>query len=240
MGTRGSFPGVKSAGAWSWPLHFTNTSSWRGAQLKGTQGHFTFNLYRSRIILPTVHRSHQWSLPFRVLYMIFISPMHAVPTLSDLQHSAFFTLEESLWIQLVMLNHALPLFVLTAHVSYEDTCNTYTHTVKLKVKLSLCLTKHHAMKTSWGVKVWLHAFLTSTVGGSEWSASRPGCFTPGKRAPERLRGPQSRYGCCSEKIFSLAGYRTPVVQPVAYSLYWLNYKGEVDACFNFLSRHLSE
>jgi hypothetical protein len=27
-----------------------------------------------------------------------------------------------------------------------------------KVKLSLCLTKHHAMKTCWGVEVWLHAF----------------------------------------------------------------------------------
>jgi hypothetical protein len=33
--------------------------------------------------------------------------------------------------------------------------------VKIKVKLSLCLTKHHAMKTYWGMEVWLHAFLTS-------------------------------------------------------------------------------
>jgi hypothetical protein len=46
MGTRGSFPGGKAAGAWSWPLtsilcrgqvcvklylHSPNTSSWRGA-----------------------------------------------------------------------------------------------------------------------------------------------------------------------------------------------------------------
>jgi len=40
--------------------------------------------------------------------------------------------------------------------------------------------------TSWrhiaGVEVWLHAFLTSALGG-EWSASRPGRLTPGERAP---------------------------------------------------------
>jgi hypothetical protein len=32
---------------------------------------------------------------------------------------------------------------------------------KVKVKkMSLCLTKYHAMKTNWGVEVQLHAFLT--------------------------------------------------------------------------------
>jgi hypothetical protein len=35
---------------------------------------------------------------------------------------------------------------------------------KVKVKLSLCLTKHHAMKT--------------LGSGGEWSALRPGRFTP--------------------------------------------------------------
>jgi hypothetical protein len=50
MGTRGSFPGGKAAGAWSWPLtpssaevkecvDFPNTPSWHGAQLKA-QGQF--------------------------------------------------------------------------------------------------------------------------------------------------------------------------------------------------------
>jgi hypothetical protein len=48
-----------------------------------------------------------------------------------------------------------------------------------KVKLSLCLTKHHVMKTYWGVKV----FLTSALGGGEWSTSHPGRFTPRERAP---------------------------------------------------------
>jgi hypothetical protein len=44
-----------------------------------------------------------------------------------------------------------------------------------KVKSSLCLTKHYAMKTC--------VFLTSALVGREWSASRPGRFTPGERAP---------------------------------------------------------
>jgi hypothetical protein len=50
-------------------------------------------------------------------------------------------------------------------------------------KLSLCLTKHHAMKTYWGVEVWLYTFLTSALDGGEWSASQPGRFTPNERAP---------------------------------------------------------
>jgi hypothetical protein len=27
-----------------------------------------------------------------------------------------------------------------------------------------------------------HIFMTSALAGGQWSASRPGCFTPGKRA----------------------------------------------------------
>jgi hypothetical protein len=49
--------------------------------------------------------------------------------------------------------------------------------VKIKVKLSLCLTKHYAMKTSGGVDVKIHAFLTTALVG-EWSASRSCRFTP--------------------------------------------------------------
>jgi hypothetical protein len=29
---------------------------------------------------------------------------------------------------------------------------------EVKVKLSLCLTKHHAIKAYWGVHIYLHAF----------------------------------------------------------------------------------
>jgi hypothetical protein len=38
------------------------------------------------------------------------------------------------------------------------------------------------MKTYGGVEVYLHAFLTSALDGSEWSASRPGHFIHGERA----------------------------------------------------------
>jgi len=48
----------------------------------------------------------------------------------------------------------------------------------------LFLTDHHAIKAYWGVEVEIHAFLTSTLDGGEWSASRPGRFTPRERAPD--------------------------------------------------------
>jgi hypothetical protein len=34
------------------------------------------------------------------------------------------------------------------------------------------------VKAYWGMEVWLHAFLTLALDGGEWSASRPGRFTP--------------------------------------------------------------
>jgi hypothetical protein len=39
------------------------------------------------------------------------------------------------------------------------------------------------MKTYWGVDVYIHIFLTSALTGGEWSASRPGRFTAGDKAP---------------------------------------------------------
>jgi hypothetical protein len=39
------------------------------------------------------------------------------------------------------------------------------------------------MKTYGGVDVQMHIFLTSALVGGEWSASRPGCFTPGGKSP---------------------------------------------------------
>jgi hypothetical protein len=50
----------------------------------------------------------------------------------------------------------------------------------VKVKLSLCLTQHHAMKMYWGSGgIAPHIF---DLGG-EWSASCPSCFTPRERPP---------------------------------------------------------
>jgi hypothetical protein len=56
-------------------------------------------------------------------------------------------------------------------------------TIKVKVKLSLCLIKHHAMKMYKGVEVWLRAFIISALDGRERTASHPGHFIPGERAP---------------------------------------------------------
>jgi hypothetical protein len=39
------------------------------------------------------------------------------------------------------------------------------------------------MKTYEGVDVKIHVFLISAIAGVEWSASRPGLFAPGERAP---------------------------------------------------------
>jgi hypothetical protein len=39
------------------------------------------------------------------------------------------------------------------------------------------------MKAYGGVDVYIHIFLTSALAGGEWSASRPGRYIPGERAP---------------------------------------------------------
>jgi hypothetical protein len=58
--------------------------------------------------------------------------------------------------------------------------------VKKKVNLSLCLIKHYTMKAYGRVDVEIHIFLTSALAGGEWSASRPGRFTPGERVPVHI------------------------------------------------------
>jgi hypothetical protein len=42
------------------------------------------------------------------------------------------------------------------------------------------------MKAYEEVDVYIHIFLTSALVGGEWSASHPGHFTPGERAPVTL------------------------------------------------------
>jgi hypothetical protein len=65
-----------------------------------------------------------------------------------------------------------------------------------------------------GVDVQTHLFLTLALVGGEWSASRPGCFTPGERAPlypldRRLGGPQSWSGRHEVKILAPTRTRNP-------------------------------
>jgi hypothetical protein len=72
------------------------------------------------------------------------------------------------------------------------------------------------MKVFGGVDGYIHVFLTSALVGGEWSASRPGRFTPqGKnlRYPldRRLGGPQNWSGRRGEeKILGPTGTQTPV------------------------------
>jgi hypothetical protein len=40
------------------------------------------------------------------------------------------------------------------------------------------------MKAEGEVDVWIHICIISVLDGREWSASRPGRFTPGERAPD--------------------------------------------------------
>jgi len=49
--------------------------------------------------------------------------------------------------------------------------------------MSLCLTKHHAMKTLVECKFSSTHSLTLALDGGVWSASRPGRFNPRERAP---------------------------------------------------------
>jgi hypothetical protein len=82
-----------------------------------------------------------------------------------------------------------------------------------KVNFSLCLTKHYAMKAYKGVDVYIYIFVTSALVGGDWSASRPGRFTPGwsPRYPldRRLVGPQSWSGWHGEENSPLARQCTP-------------------------------
>jgi hypothetical protein len=78
------------------------------------------------------------------------------------------------------------------------------------------------MKAYWGAEVYLHAFLSSALDGGEWSALRPGRFTPREMAPcfplnRRVGGPQSRSGRGGVKKNSqpLPGLETPIIQIVA-------------------------
>jgi hypothetical protein len=109
--------------------------------------------------------------------------------------------------------------------------HTHTHRTTMfngnwhkKVKLSLCLTKHHAMKTFWGNGVIAPRNLTSALDGGEWSASRPGRFTPRERAPGThwiggWLGPRAGLDTVvNRKIPSPrreSNPRTPIVQHVA-------------------------
>jgi len=78
-----------------------------------------------------------------------------------------------------------------------------------------------AMKTYVGVELQLHLFLTSTINGGKWSASRSSSITPGKapHLPSKMEAERAREPlwtlCRSESLLLL-----PKVQP---PLAWVHY-----------------
>jgi hypothetical protein len=68
------------------------------------------------------------------------------------------------------------------------------------------------MKAYWGVHIEIHVFLTSSIDRGEWSASRPGCLTPGERVPgtHRVGG---WIGTKTNKLTVLSVYRPVQIGP---------------------------
>jgi hypothetical protein len=68
----------------------------------------------------------------------------------------------------------------------------------------------------------MHRFLTSALDKGEWSASRPGRFITGERAPSThcIGGWVGPRACldAGEKSLAPAGNRMPAVQPVASAI----------------------
>jgi hypothetical protein len=87
------------------------------------------------------------------------------------------------------------------------------------------------MKAYGGMDVWIHVFLTSALVGGEWSASRPGRFTPGKEPPVPIWigdwvGPSTGLDDVEKRKFlTLLGLELrPLGRPVSsQSLYRLRY-----------------
>jgi hypothetical protein len=96
--------------------------------------------------------------------------------------------------------------------------------VKVKAKLSLCLIKHHTMKTYWENGGIAPRIIDLGTRWTEWSASRPGHFIPRERARGThciggWVGPRAVLDAVvKRKITSLrreSNHRTPIVYPVA-------------------------
>jgi hypothetical protein len=87
------------------------------------------------------------------------------------------------------------------------------------------------MKAYGGVDVQIHIFLTSALAGAEWSASRPGRFTPGEGAAGThwiggwVRPRAGLDDVEKRKFLTLPGSDPSVVQLVAsrYTDYAWNY-----------------
>jgi hypothetical protein len=79
------------------------------------------------------------------------------------------------------------------HKSYSGDRKTWRKGIQTLIKHvtilypGLWVLQHNVSENRYGCKALhvLDTFFTSALDGSEWSASRPGCFTPEERAPSR-------------------------------------------------------
>jgi hypothetical protein len=99
------------------------------------------------------------------------------------------------------------------------------------------------MKTYGGMDVSIHIFLTSALVGGEWSASRPGRFTPEEKAPGTywIRGwvdPRAGLDNMEKgKFLTLPGLEPqPLSRPArSQSLYRLRYPGSRISGFHVIN-----
>jgi hypothetical protein len=84
------------------------------------------------------------------------------------------------------------------------------------------------MKVYGGVDIYIHIFLASVLAGSQWSASRPGLFTPGSHGIGGLVGLRTGLDNVEKRKFLiLTGLEhRPFGRPaLSQSLYRLRYPG---------------
>jgi hypothetical protein len=69
--------------------------------------------------------------------------------------------------------------------SLDEPQNSSMYGSRSKVKIFSLRLNNEALyhENLWWMNVYIHVFLTSTLAGGKWSASRPGRFTPGEIAP---------------------------------------------------------
>jgi hypothetical protein len=105
----------------------------------------------------------------------------------------------------VFLNPSRPTLV-----QYLEKCPSKA--LQVKIKMSLCLTKHHAMKTYWGVEVQLHEFLITALNWGAWSASRSDRFTTVTHWTGGCMGHRENLSAAAERKYSTippAGWGLP-------------------------------
>ena len=100
--------------------------------------------------------------------------------------------------------------------------------VKVKGKGKVIPLQARCVPGGW-VEIWLYSFMTAALEGGECSAARPGRTLPPRKTRypfyRRLGGPQGRSG--RAEILVPTGIRFRTFQPVAHSLYRLNYRAHI-------------